>query len=282
MSNFELIDDYLANRLTGKDRETFEGQLGKDPALKSEVDLQRQIVEGIKQARAAELKAMLSQVSVGGGAQVEFSVLRIAAGVVIAGVVTAAVYYYFNPSKFPPIDNAAADVTKKENVIPKENQPESSIPQPNKDQDPSATTPDKRDDDKKKSKANDEAAPAVKPKLDIVDPSADLEGNEKPSDGQPALFDKQDLSPSHVQVEMDSSNKKYNFHYQFNDNKLMLYGSFDRSLYEVLEINSSDHALFFYYKNNFYLLDETEEEVTKLSPIQDKELLKKLKAYRSR
>jgi hypothetical protein len=283
MTHFELIDDYLASRLKGADKEAFESQLANDPALKSEVELQRQIIEGIKQARAAELKAMLSRVPVtAGGAQVEFSVLRIAAGVILAGVVTAAIYYYYNPSKFPPIDNAAADVTQKDKVIPKENQPESSIPQPDKDQLQPAPTPDKQEDGKEKQKSNDQAMPAVTPKLDVVDPSADLEGNEKPVDNQAAQFDKQDISPAHVQVQMDSSNKKYPFHYQFSDSRLMLYGSFDRSLYEVLEINSNDHSLFLYYKNNFYLLDETQEEITKLTPIQDKELLKKLKAYRSR
>jgi hypothetical protein len=284
MSNFELIDDYLANRLDAKERETFERQLGNDPALKSEVEIQRQIIEGIKQARVAELKAMLSKVPVsGGGAQIEFSVLRIAAGVIIAGVLTAAAYYYFNPSDFPPIDNAAADVTQSDKVIPKEDKPESSIIEPETEKvGPAATPEDQNEKDKKVKSKEESTKPVVKPKIDLVDPSADLQEDEQPGDEQPSVNNRSDISPAHVQVEMDSSNKKYDFHYQFSDSKLMLYGSFDRSLYEVLEINSGEHAVFLYYKNNFYLLDESKEDITRLTPIQDQTLLKKLRAYRSR
>lgn len=280
MNNFELIDDYLANRLQGSEKEAFESQLGQDPALKSELDLQKQIVEGIRQARATELKAMLSKVAVGGGgAQVEFSVLRIAAGVVIAGVVSAAAYYYMKSEGFPPIENAAADVTK-EQVKPEESRPEDVSPQPENEQSTPAVPQkeiEKKDNDKK-----EEIQPAVKPSLDIADPSSELSEENKPSVDQPSASDKPEITTSHVQVEMDSSNKKYDFHYQFADHKLMLYGSFDRSLYEVLEINSGNHAIFLFYKNNFYLLDETQEEITKLSPIQDQALLKKLREYRSR
>jgi hypothetical protein len=284
MSNFDHIDDYLANRLDSNERVAFENQVANDPALKSEVELQRQIIEGIKQARAVELKAMLSRVPVsGGGAQVEFSALRIAAGVIIAGVLTAAAYYYFNPSEFPPIQDAAADVTQSDKVIPKEDKPESSVADPEADKEGAVINPDPEAGKEEKSKSNESSStPAVKPKMDIVDPSADLQDEEQPRNEQPELNSKSEIAPSHVRIEMDSSNKKYDFHYQFSDSKLMLYGSFDRSLYEVLEINGGNHSVFLYYKNNFYLLDESKEEITRLTPVEDQALLKKLRAYRSR
>lgn len=281
MNNFELIDDYLANRLKGREKDEFESQLGNDPALKSEVDLQKQIVEGIRQMRAAELKSMLSKVPVtGGGAQIEFSVLRIAAGVVLAGVVTAAAFYYYNSDDFPPIENAAADVTKKEAVKPEDSKPEQANPQQAPQEKAAAT-------ENEKQEATDEEAaekvqPATKPSLDITDPSDELSEENPASAELPSTSDKREISPSHVQVEMDSSNKKYDFHYQFAGNKLMLYGSFDRSLYEVLEINTGNHALFLFYKNNFYLLDEEQQKIARLSPINDQVLLKKLREYRSR
>lgn len=281
MNNFELIDDYLANRLKGTEKEAFERQVGNDPALKSEVELQKQIVEGIKQARAAELKAMLNKVPVaGGGAQVEFNVMRIAASVVLVGVVSAAAYYYMRSDDFPPIENAAADVTRKEEAKPQESNPARDVPQQGTP-DSKVVSPEKQDQ-KTKEEATAEVKPATKPSLDITDPSAELQQEEQPSVELPAVSEKPEITTSHVQVEMDSSNKRYDFHYQFAGNKLMLYGSFDRSLYEVLEINSGNHALFLFYKNNFYLLDEDQEKVTKLSPIQDNVLLKKLREYRSR
>jgi hypothetical protein len=280
MNNFELIDDYLANRLKGGEREAFESQLGNDPALKSELELQKQIVEGIKHARATELKAMLSRVPVG-GAQIEFSVLRIAAGVVLAGVVSAATYYYFKSEEsFPPIENAAADVAKKDSAKPEETKPEATTT-PEENEGDKVVAPEKKE---KASKENpsEEIKPAVKPSIELADPSAELSEESRPSVELPESGSKPEIAPSHVQVQMDSSNKKYDFHYQFAGNKLMLYGSFDRSLYEVLEINNGNHALFLFYKNNFYLLDESNKDITKLSAITDQALLKKLREYRSR
>ena len=90
------------------------------------------------------------------------------------------------------------------------------------------------------------------------------------------------LTASHIQVETDSSSKKYNFHYQFNNGKLQLFGPFDKSLYEILEINGDNHAVFLFYRENYYLLDEQQNQITKLQLIKDSALLKKLKEYRGR
>ncbi len=90
---------------------------------------------------------------------------------------------------------------------------------------------------------------------------------------------KAEINVSHVDVQIDSSNKKYNFHYQFESGKLMLFGSFDKSLYEVIEINGEQHSLFLFYKDQFYLLNEREKTIVRLSPIQDAALIAKLKEY---
>src|SRR5258706_14798338 len=67
MSNFELIDDYLTNRLGEQERVSFEQELGSDPALKADVDLQKHIVAGAKKGRAGGLQAMRNNVPVEGG-----------------------------------------------------------------------------------------------------------------------------------------------------------------------------------------------------------------------
>lgn len=281
MKNLEHIDDYLANRLKGNERDAFERELANNSELRSQLEWQKQIVEGIKHARAAELKSMLSKVPVtGGGAQIQFSVMRIAAGVVLAGVVSAAAYYYISGNDFPPIENAAADVTKTEAVKPEATKEEPAAPQ-QQSTEPQAT-PEEEKQQSKSNKAAEEIKPATKPSLNVADPSSELTDENPTSEELPPATNNREIAPAHVQVEMDSSNKKYDFHYQFAGSKLMLYGSFDRGLYEVLEINSAQHGLFLYYKNNFYLLDEAQQKITKLSPIEDKALLQKLREYRSR
>ncbi|MGC4020523.1 MAG: hypothetical protein QM734_00550 [Cyclobacteriaceae bacterium] len=44
-----------------------------------------------------------------------------------------------------------------------------------------------------------------------------------------------DVSVSRIEVEINYSNSAYTFHYQFSDGKLILYGTFDKSLYEIIE-----------------------------------------------
>src|SRR6478609_8420878 len=97
MNNIELIDDYLTNRLTEKEKGAFEQQLASDPSLKADVELQKNIVEGIKGARAAELKSMLNNVPIGSPVSVSFSALKVAAGIVGAGLLIGSIYYHMQP-----------------------------------------------------------------------------------------------------------------------------------------------------------------------------------------
>jgi hypothetical protein len=280
MSNFELIDDYLSNRLNGSEKEAFEKQLENDPSLKSDLDFQKQIITGIRTARATELKAILSKVPVGGtGVSMDFSVVRMAAGIVAAGVVGAAIYFYATHGELPPFNKAATDLNQKTEELKK---PEATEPDVTKvvtdstGEKVSAPAPIKESSKPKQ----EPVKPVEKPKLDVTDPSADLQQDNSSDDEPAANIHRSDISPSHVQVNIDSSNKKFGFHYQFVSNKLMLFGDFDRALYEVLEINGDNHALFFVYKDAYYLLDENQHKVTKLEPIKDSALISKLREYR--
>jgi hypothetical protein len=283
MNNFDLIDDYITDRLKGQERELFENQLDRDPALKSEVDLQRQILEGIKQARAIEIKSMLNKVPIGGSViHFDFSVLRLAAGLAGAGVLAASLYYYFKPEFH--FEDASTDILKKTEQIQSEegkstdevvtpSDSASMSPSPENGSVPAAK-------DKSAKPAREVKPKAVqKPAIDIVDPSdelnADESENSKPSEGRKVA-----INSSHVEVQIDSSNKKYDFHYQFEEGKLMLFGSFDRSLYEVIEVNGEHHSLFLFYKDQFYLLNDREKNITRLSPIKDAALIAKLKEFR--
>lgn len=292
MSNFELIDDYLSNRLRGAEKEAFDKQLQNDPALKSEFDFQKQIIEGIRNARAKELKSMLNKVPVGGTTvSMDFSVVRMAAGLIAAGVVGAAIYFYITRGELPPFDKAASDLNKKTEEIKKEapiEQDKTQVaPDSNENPDANEETPAVKEDASKTpavkeiKKQSEEIKPAEKPKLDVANPSDELSSNDLKKDELSSIR-RSDITPSNIAVEMDSSNKKYDFHYQFVGSKLMLYGSFDKSLYEVLEINGDNHAVFLFYKEVYYLLNENQTKVTKLEPIKDAGLVSKLREYRKR
>jgi hypothetical protein len=283
MRNLELIDDYLSNRLKGAEKEAFDKQLAVDPALKSDLDFHKRIIEGIKKSRASELKSMLNKVPVGGtGVTMDFQVMRMAAGFVAAGVIGAAIYMY-QRGELPPFDKAATDFGKKtEQVKPEEKpQQDNTTPEANT---PESSTPAVTDEPKKESKPEvkkkEEIKSAEKPKLDVTDPSQDVNSDDNAKSNEPSTLRSSEITVSNIQVEMDSSNKKYDFHYQFVGNKLMMYGSFDKSLYEVLEVNGDNHAVFLFYKDAYYLLNEKQSKITKLEPIKDAALVSKLRDYR--
>jgi len=270
MTNFEKIDDYLANRLPAEEKAAFEHAMEGDPALKSEVGLQGQIIKGVQQARAAELKHMLQQAPIPSSG---WNIGQVAAGVLLAGVIGTGLYLYLRPDKLTPEPQPATPEVITKPAISPEATPandaavdERSVEQPKKE---NTAAP------KEKT-----ITPVQKPDIQVTDPSAELTDTQSPeSTTAPA---RSEITVSRMDVVTMEPDKRYTFHYQFTDNKLRLYGPFDRNLYEILEINGDSHAVFLFYKENYFLLDEAQHEITPLAPIRDGQLLKKLREYRSR
>lgn len=275
MTNFDKIDDYLAHRLQPAEQEAFEKALASDPALKEEVAFQERVVQAVRDARAADLKHMLQQLPLPSAG---FSTGQVAAGVVVAGLVATGLYFYMSDrdTTMPAEPNAVPEVVTSP-------EPKSQPAEEPTSPETVAPAPAEKEEEKKKVTAKPstkEVKPVQKPDIQVVDPSVDLTESKEPATvATPA---REELTVSKLEVLTTAANKKYTFHYQFTEGKLMLYGPFDKSLYEILEINGAGHAVFLYYRENYYLLDETKTEVTKLSAIRDSELLKKLKEYRNR
>lgn len=275
MNKFELIDDYLANRLPEAERKDFEQSLDGDPSLRNEVEIQKSIVEGVRKARALELKAMLNQVPVGGNG---WSAGKAAAVVVGAGLVAASLYYYMQPDAVVDSVQEEAPAAVSEQPVSEPATPKSEPAEQPVTKEPAATSgPEtKPKPDNKEPKAS---TPVRKPDLQVVDPSEEMKESTA-EDTESAAQVRQGITTSKMEVAIQSEHKKYGFHYQFADGKLVLYGPFDKTLYEVLEINSDNHLIFLYYRENYYLLDERQQNVAALTPIRDSQLLKKLKEYR--
>lgn len=284
MSNFELIDDYLTNRLGKQEKVDFERQLGSDPTLKEDVDLQRHILEGVKKARVADLKTMLNNVPVGGGFTSGIATGKIAAAVVTAGLVGVSLYFYFKPaetrSSGSPVISEKVEPVVSSPAIKDSDGKSEAVQQPVHKQ-PVTVAPKVEKNKPLRSSETVKPAATQQPKLEVVDPSEELVNNSArevaTSEGQKSV-----VTLSHITVETNSTNKKYTFHYQFKDGNLVLYGSFDKSLYEILEIHGDSHAVFLFYKESYYLLNEKQNNISPLAPIKDARLLRKLKEYRGR
>jgi hypothetical protein len=282
MSNIELIDDYLMNRLSGEEKVAFEKQLETDSSLQSEVALQKAIVEGIKSARAAQLKEMLNNVPVGSAA---VTTGKIIAGVAAVGAIAIAAYFYTKSDEKTAATEDVAVVTE----VPKAKLTETKaeVPATKKEtvaspaSEPTANVISK---EKRVPKTVDKpvtaASTPAKPSIQATDPSEEMGGNAT-ADAPKSEGTKSLISTSRITVETDASDTRYSFHYQFRDGKLILFGKFDKGLYEILEINGDTHSMFLYYKDGYYLLDEHQKKVTALEPIKDAALIRKLKEYRN-
>lgn len=277
MSNFELIDDYLANRLNEQDRKAFEQQLEGDPALKEEVEFQQQVVEGVRHARVVELKTMLNNVPVSGNS---WSGGKVAAAVVSVGIVVTSLYLLLKEDQAPI---ASAEKPNQEITNAGDSsaaKPVLSAEEESKDEVSSEAKEQPAKENSKTENKDKTTTPVRKPEIEVVDPSDEFkEPEEKTDTGAPV---RSEISTSKMEVITGSADKKHTFHYQFVQGKLMLFGPFDRSLYEILEIHGDGHAVFLFYKENYYLLDEKRSKITSLEPIRDGQLLKKLKEYRGR
>jgi hypothetical protein len=263
MTNFELIDSYLTNRLTASEKVEFDQQMASNTSFKADVELQKTIIEGIKSTRAAELKAMLKNIPIGTPVSVSFSPMKIAAGIIGAGMLIGSIYYYVQPKGLGEGPNLSTSIQDSVQGNDSAENTQKFLPEeePTLENNNAPVVSEHSKEKATVTKKADKNTPAVtQPNIQVVDPTDEMSSDDNQSETNPNEISKSFVISSHIQVETNSSNKKYNFHYQFNNGKLQLFGPFDKSIYEILEINGDNHAVFLFYRENYYLLDETQSE----------------------
>ncbi|MEQ8424532.1 MAG: hypothetical protein RIA63_07465 [Cyclobacteriaceae bacterium] len=282
MSQFEQVEDYLTNRLDDGARQAFVQRMENDAQLRTEVELQKQIIEGVKSARAAELKAMLNNVPIGGASSAATG--KIALATISVGIVGTLLYFGLRTTP-----NEEAAVQPEVSSIEQPTTPEKEVENQITESQEPATAEEVQTKSEVVQKPKDEAsgvrrlksAEVVSPRIQVLDLSEDMKSNTEKAVAPPTPASKPTVSASSVEVELDNTQKAYSFHYQFKNDKLLLYGPFDSSLYEVIEINGGVHTLFLFYKNSYYHLDESVNTIEPLIMIRDQELLDKLEKYRN-
>jgi len=281
----ELLDNYLANRLDTNEKASFEQKLEADPNLKSEFEFQQRLIEGIRNARATEIKSMLKNIPLSAIETTESTWIgKAITGCVVAGLLGTGLYFFLNQEKNDK--NETTTIAKEDKVVAsKEIEPvieTEQNPAPAQEEVQSLKTEEKvvAKSSKKKAdtlKASEEKV-AEKRKIEVFDPTHEMEGNGTQNNSE--VESGAVATTSSIVVETDNTNKKYTFNYQFKNGKLFLYGSFDKD-YEILEfVDESKHTMFLFYKESYYLLNEDNQKVKSLTPITDPVLLKKLKEHR--
>lgn len=284
--DLELLDDYLANRMPVEERVAFEKRIEADANLKSEITFQNKMVEGLRQARAAELKAMLNTIPVS-GIGTSTAVTKALIGIAITALVGTGLYLAFSEQETPEVTERATE------VVPQQQEPASIPEKQNKE----AEQPVVAEEEEKKQPVTSteklvlkkkakkiEPSLTIDPKIEVFDPTAELESESSEPTENEILSDDDKISTikATVAVTVDSTSRRHDFHYTMKGDDLTLYGSFERNLYEILEFFSENkRTAFLYYKNAYYHIQET-DKITTLAPVQDPALLNKLRKHRTK
>jgi hypothetical protein len=276
--DFELLDDYLSNRMDAAQKSAFEQRLQADPDLKNEYSLQQNIVTGVRKARAIELKSMLQNVPVtvptkgGVSTGAKFGI-----GAFIAAAVVTGIYFYFDGSENQSTSQAETHENKSDQKDVAKSDEAKKQPTPVvQDEQP---VEEQKTENKTIDKKQEKVEPAQQPVIDVFDPSEEQEENAVTADEAPRTSENR--GGSGMAAEVIKNNRNYSFHYQFNDEKLFLYGPFEKNLYEIMEFFGNDkRTIFLYYKDGYYLLEDKDNKIKPLVPITDAALITKLKESR--
>ena len=286
MANYKqiqnLFDKYFRGGMEPAEQAEFEIQLHNDPLMQGEFELQKDIVDAIKQSRRNEIKGRLDQLQVGGSQP--FSFMNVAASVTLATVISVGSYLYFESkaeSEFTKFDLTSyvelAESTEKnipaipealvkreatEQLIVKEQTPQLAKEQlviekakPTKITPPQIFIPE---------------APDELGEINELEVEDDLANNTKGFDNV-----KNNDVPS---FEIENVAKAEMFHYQFYDGKLYLHGNFDGAPYNIIEFKSDGkRKVFLNYNDAYYLLNLKQKETAPLTAIKDQNLIKELK-----
>jgi hypothetical protein len=268
----ELLDDYLTNRMGEQDRSAFEQQLQADPDLQNEYALQQRLIKGIRDARVSQLKSMLNQVPVPANNTGSALASKIIFGAVLTMMVVATAWYLTRDQVQPVQQKTSSEqnVTPQEPVLPAE---EPVVQQEaTKDESIVAKKQVIESDKNQTSAGTEHSKPSLARKPDPL---------EAPADKRPEPSGVAVPTVSSLAVETDGDNKRYSFHYQFSEGKLLLYGPFDENLYQIIELpTDSGRAAHLFYKDQYYSLNLADSSIRPLQPVSDPALLQRLKEYR--
>lgn len=260
MDNLELIDKYLNGEMSGSELTLFEQSLDVDPLLKKEFKMQQDIVNGIKSVRANELKTRLDAIDVSGTINPS-NILNLKTIGIAAAIIGGIIIYASVENEIP--ESSSTNPVVENIVIEKAVEIDSDEGVDNKTiTDPTDNKTDKIATNRSVSKEED----IIAENSDVSDDFGDFEDEEENYSLAPDNFmlDKGMFDQSSIEVEINDGKKKYSFHYQLREGKLLLFGEFNE-IYEVLEFkNNIENDLIFYYNNKYYDIDENQPVITPL------------------
>jgi hypothetical protein len=277
MKNFDKVEAYFNNELSDSEKNDFLREVDTNAELKAEYNFQNEVVNGIKNARKAELKAMLNNVPVTSIGTSTSGLYKLLAGGVATLMVGTASWYYFNASP-------TSEVVTQNNVVevvPETKGEENTVSIEEKVVVDEFTEFTKEGSNSTTTEATNNLPIVNTPNLPNSEDTFENKTLPEENLDIPDNISNADINLStKVDVEIKLK-KKYSFHYQYSKGKLVLYGNFEEGLFEILELNKESNVeVYLYYKANYYFIKDTSKSIQPLKSVNDKSLKIKLDRLR--
>ncbi|ADR20777.1 hypothetical protein MATR_15970 [Marivirga tractuosa] len=283
---FRLIEAYFEGNISPAEKAMLDAKIKSDPLVKAEFDLQQNIVKGISNARKLELKSRLASIDLPANTGLfAGSGVKWLAGTIAGVTIFGSVLYWSLTSfdnKIKPIDLKAYQ------EIAFNNYSTADFPDLAEDRSMASkaevfstkvqkTTTVQEDKNKQLAKEETNTTAKVQPQALMSYEDDQLftnhsEGEELANiESREVALNRADKTEIEFHKALDDTD---NFHYQYYNSKLYLYGNFKKTPYQIIELNDKGKKqLFLSHNNEVYVIKDNTTEVTELRKIQD-EMLK--------
>ncbi len=276
----EKLDDYFRGNLSNEEVKKIEELMNQDAGFKQEVDLQRDIIEGLKAQRRAELKQRLKQVKVTPPKSTGNWLMPslIGGGLALGGL---ALFFGLDLQDTPEQvsnESVVVDTTPKEDANANQEVPESSTVI-------IAETEDTNELAESLAVVTEEPASAAEPKNEVVTPKVpvmptlpDENGDELPTFDDNVESEIPTISKEQVEqtgIIPTIEKKRNRFHYKYDGEHLTLVGDFSKDTPTVYELSYNKDVLYLNYDKAFYEIHNT-GKLTKLVKVNDPQVIKAL------
>lgn len=293
------IDQFLRNELSPAEMEAFQSQMNIDPVLQEQVLYEQAIQRGFSDLRKAELKTRLNAIQIttpwyGNWGFADGTMVKIIGSAAVATIIGVSGYLFLgedqksemlvtssivgtidHPQKSSIIEWEIQDVEK--TLV--ENQKTSPVSKEIiavKPAEKQAVVTASINTEKTNSyNPNVQVPQFIEPVLDQGLDAADVSFEKEITKAEVA-------STPTSNIEIQSVDKKSEtLRYKFFDGKLFLYGNFNNSPYEILEINTAkEKDVYLIFENQYYKL-QNGDGIKSLEPITNEALLKDLMIIRN-
>jgi hypothetical protein len=288
----DLVGRYLDNEMTEVERVDFESQLRSDPALKEELNFQKDLIHSIRESRRLELKSRLTDIQVPSTPIFHAVGIKIAAVASVTAIIGTGAYFLMNSNDDPglsgvDLSQTTTTMTREEvqmPAIPEVSVPEVEAFEPGDgDVVEQPVKAKKKQDEPDKTATADAAKTMAKPHVvrpDIAEITEEKEPETEDFVEEKTYNDLDEINETmagKLAVETEKS-RRYRFHYKFYNEKLYLIGDFKDSPYEILELNARGSKRYFlFYEGVYYRLSPDKVKPTPLEKITDEALVDELR-----